>query len=149
MSARRRLERQGEQMTRRAMSARVPGLRRTLTPAQRRAIFYHFGRLGFDAADRDERLEAASGLLGLNYELRSINTLSLGQAGKLISILERTRITAEPLIDAGLADPDHVPPVEADDQGDDPASLMLGEVIVMAAAAVYLAWAARHPKENR
>jgi hypothetical protein len=116
--------------------------RKSLTPLQRRAIFYEFGRLGFRAADRDERLKVASELLDLNSELRSINHLSLGQAGKLISILRRTRTAAElsPVINADQGDADQ----GDDDQDNDPAGLSFGEIVLFMAAAAYLAWKENH-----
>jgi hypothetical protein len=64
------------------------------TPAQRGAIMGEFGRLGFGAHDRDQRLATAAAILGLDT-LGSIRDLVMGDAGRLLHILQRTRDRSE------------------------------------------------------
>jgi len=53
-------------------------------------IHREFGRLGFGEDDRPERLEICAGMLDLE-ELGSLRDLTMGDAGRLISILVRVR----------------------------------------------------------
>jgi hypothetical protein len=64
------------------------------TPHQRGAILREFERLGFDDADRAERLAVCAALLELD-ELGSTADLLMGQAGQLVNMLQRTRHRAE------------------------------------------------------
>ena len=62
------------------------------TPNQRGAIMGEFARLG--VADRGERLAACAALLGLG-ELGSTADLLMGEAGRLVNLLQRLRDRAE------------------------------------------------------
>jgi hypothetical protein len=53
-------------------------------------IHREFGRLGFAEDDRPERLEICARMLGL-VELGSLRDLTMGDAGRLISVLSRVR----------------------------------------------------------
>jgi len=80
-----------------AYAASVP-----LTPPQRGAILGHCARLGL--VDRRERLAVLAELL--NYDgLESTADLTLGDAGRLVNILEHTHDRAE-LPDVGQLDGD-------------------------------------------
>lgn len=59
-----------------------------LTPDQRGAILGHCERLGL--TDRAERLAVFAELLGLD-DLATTADLTLGQAGRLVNLLQRTR----------------------------------------------------------
>lgn len=63
-----------------------------LTPDQRGAILGHCDRLGL--ADRCERLAVLAELLGLD-NLESTADLTLGQAGRLVNLLQHTRDRGE------------------------------------------------------
>ena len=62
------------------------------TPNQRGAIMGEFARLG--VTDRGERLAACAALLGLG-ELGSTADLVMGEAGRLVNLLQRLRDRAE------------------------------------------------------
>jgi hypothetical protein len=64
------------------------------TPDQRGAVMREFGRLGFTAADRAERLASAAAILDLP-ELGSIKDLVMGQAGQLLRVLQGCAIRAD------------------------------------------------------
>jgi hypothetical protein len=65
------------------------------TPNQRGAIMDHFRRLGFHPQrDRAERLATCAALLDLDA-LGSTAELTMGQAGRLVHILQRTPGRAE------------------------------------------------------
>lgn len=71
------------------------------TPNQRGAIMAQFERLGFRSTyDRADRLTASAALLDLS-ELRSTRDLVMGEAGKLLCILQGFRDRAE--LDAAIA----------------------------------------------
>jgi hypothetical protein len=74
------------------------------TPAQRGAIMGEFGRLGFGAHDRDQRLATAAAILGLDT-LGSVRDLVMGDAGRLLHILRRTRDRSELSALASSAEP--------------------------------------------
>jgi hypothetical protein len=66
-----------------------------VTPNQRGAILGHFRRLGFHPrSDRAERLAICAALAGLDA-LGATAELTMGQAGQVINVLERTRDRAE------------------------------------------------------
>ena len=82
-----------------------------LTPDQRGAILGHCDRLGLTY--RPERLAVLAELLELD-ELESTADLTLGQAGRLVNLLQRTRDRAELPDPAAAADDDD------DGQDDEP-----------------------------
>jgi hypothetical protein len=106
------------------------------------AIIAEFERLG--VADRSERLAISAELLGLE-ELGSTTDLVMGDAGRLVATLRRTRHRGElPDVTAADVDEDLADEHDSDDR-DENERITFSEAIIQIVAMVY---AACHGKGN-
>jgi hypothetical protein len=116
------------------------------TPNQRGAIMGEFERLGFEEADRAERLAICAALAGLE-NLGSTADLTMGQAGQLYRMLLDIGDRDELLAAAGLADEDQAAEID-EDQADEqqPAGLTIAEAIKQLILAFVIG---QYVRENR
>jgi hypothetical protein len=116
------------------------------TPNQIGAVHREFGRLGVD--DRAERLAISAELLGLD-EVGSTTDLVMGQAGRLVGILQQVDNRADlPAVPAG--DISHDQPGGGEDLADEPGGdVSLVDAIKAVILTFLIAQDTRRKRENR